>query len=147
MKRLVVTATVFVVAMSAVPAGAQAPDPGFPDSGPSFDIAPFIVLALLWAVVPFVIAVLVAQSRDEPIGSAVLLVLVLGWIGLFIVLRGQRATVRDIKGFVDDVPAERSARSEDPAEARLRVVDDLYAKGLISEQEHAERRAAILKTL
>ena len=72
-------------------------------SGPaSVNFGLFVVLALVWAGVPFAIAAGVARSRGEPIGIAILLTLVLGWIGLIIVLYGQRRTVRSIDAFIED---------------------------------------------
>jgi hypothetical protein len=45
------------------------------------------------------------------------------------------------------VPTERVATLADTPEARLRRLDDLLYQGLLSEQEHQDRRKAIIFTL
>ncbi len=129
--------------------------------GHSINLAPFIVLAVLWSAVPFAIAVGVAQSRNEPVGSAVLLVIVLGWIGLFIVLYGQRRAVDDVGRLVHSAPApapatgstaptgaapaaEASDVSTHAVGERLETLDALYDQGVITVAERDRRRAAIL---
>ena len=66
--------------------------PGVGGSASSFNLAPFFLIALLWSAVPLLIAVAAARSRNEPVGLAVLLTLVFGWIGLVVVIAGQRKT-------------------------------------------------------
>jgi hypothetical protein len=115
-------------------------------SGPN--LVPFVFLALLWSAVPFAIAVGLARSRGEPVGTAVLLILVLGWIGLLIVVYGQRRAAGDVGRLLN--PVETTARSAPPPEspeARLRKIEDLHALGLISDEERTTRRAAILDRL
>jgi hypothetical protein len=134
--------------------GRSTPGPG----GHTLNLAPFIVLAVLWSVVPFVIAIGVAQSRNEPVGSAVLLVIVLGWIGLFIVLYGQRRAVGDVDRLVNPAPpptpptpptaataaTESSDASTHAVGERLGTLDALYDQGVITVDERDRRRAAIL---
>jgi hypothetical protein len=135
--------------------GRSTPGPG----GHSLDLAPFVVLVVLWSVVPMVIAVAVAQSRGEPVGTAVLLILVLGWIGLFIVLYGQRRAVDDVGRLVNQsapspppaTPPPTSASStvasetsSDAVGERLGTLDTLCAQGVITADERDRRRAAIL---
>jgi hypothetical protein len=43
--------------------------------------------------------------------------------------------------------SEESGISESPVEQRLRQLDDLKVKGLLSESEYVERKAAIIATL
>lgn len=117
------------------------------------NIAPFLILIVIWSVVPFAIAASVARSRGEPVGTAVLLTLVLGWIGLVIVLYGQRRVAGDV-GRLMGTPAppgtarasQPPARSQSPAE-RLRAIDELHAQGLITDEEHDRRRRAIVDSL
>ncbi len=108
-------------------------------SSSSSNLAPFIFLVLVWSAVPFVIAVSVARSRREPVGTAVLLTLVLGWIGLLIVIYGQRRSAADVARWVHPPPT--SARE------RLRVIDELHAQGLISDAERDARRSAVIDAL
>jgi hypothetical protein len=121
---------------------------------PGFDIAPFLVIAVLWSLVPLVIAIAVSSSRNEPVGLAVGLVVVLGWIGLLIVLYGQRRTVADVGRLVNDpstpaaapasTPPEASGESSGPVRERLGTLEDLYSQGVITVDERDRRRAAIL---
>jgi hypothetical protein len=121
---------------------------GFDGGGSAPSLVPFLFLALIWSVVPFVIAVSLARSRGEPVSTAVLLTLVLGWIGLLIVVYGQRRVAGDIAHVMSsDGPAGRSAPSTESPEARLRKIDDLHALGLITDEERATRRAAIVDRL
>jgi len=113
-------------------------DSGFGGRGSASNVWPFLFLALLWSAVPFAIAVGLARSRGEPVGTAVLLTLVLGWIGLVIVFYGQRRAARDVGRLL--TPAESP-------EARLRKLDELHALGLITDEERTTRRAAILDRL
>jgi hypothetical protein len=124
--------------------------PGSPDTGGSAtNLLPLLFLALIWSAVPFVIAASLARSRNEPVGTAVLLTLVLGWIGLLIVVYGQRRAAADVGRLVHDDPHRGSASDtslSSPSE-RLRMIDDLHAKGLITDEERASRRAAVLDRL
>ena len=74
--------------------------------------------------------------------------LVLGWIGLLIVVYGQRRAADDVGRLLS--PAQTTARSAPTAEspeARLRKIEELHALGLITDEERATRRAAILDRL
>ena len=124
------------------------------DSTSSFpNLGPILFLMLLWSVVPFVIAISLARSRGEPVSSAVLLILVLGWVGLLIVVYGQRRTVADV-GRLVHAPAPAASAVQPSAVQpsastadRLRTIDDLHAQGLITDEERNHRRSAILDTL
>jgi hypothetical protein len=110
------------------------------------NLAPLLFLAVLWSAVPFAIAV-GARSRGEPVGTAVLLTLVLGWIGLLIVVYGQRRAADDVGRLLDPTATARSTPTPESPAARLRQIDDLHALGLITDEERATRRAAILDRL
>ncbi len=118
----------------------------------SLNLAPFIFLVLFWSAVPFVVAVSVARSRHEPVGTAVLLTLVLGWIGLLIVIYGQRRAAADVGHWVTPTPSPSPTSTSTstpttPASERLRVIDDLHAQGLISNAERDARRSAVIDAL
>jgi len=109
----------------------------------------FIMWALLWTLVPLVIAVMWAVERRESVGMAIILTIFLGWIGLAIVYFGQRRVV----GAVDRVltpsraPAANlraSASGTNGIAQRLRVLDGLHASGTITDEEYATRRRDIL---
>jgi hypothetical protein len=127
-------------------------DPTGAGSTPNF--LPFIFLVLLWSAVPFLIAAGLARSRGEPVGTAVLLTLVLGWVGLLIVVYGQRRTVDDIAGLAGragatdiSTPSGSPVAAPDAAATRLARIEDLHARGLITDAERESRRAAILDQL
>jgi hypothetical protein len=63
-------------------------------------------LFVLWAVIPLVLAVVLARAQNESVGMAVLLTLILGWIGLAIVWYGQRRTVASAVRTVDTATAD-----------------------------------------
>lgn len=131
------------------------------EAGPGAGLGGFFVLALLWAGIPLVIAGVVASSREESVGVAVLLTLVLGWIGLAIVVFGQRKTVESVAraaGTVTAGAAPYGAAGTGPAHTgppdssdmmaqRLRRLDDMHAQGVINDEERAARRAAILNEI
>jgi hypothetical protein len=73
------------------PFGLSGPGSSHSNLGSIFVV--FLVLAIVWSLVPFGIGVAVASSRGESVGVAVLLILVLGWIGLAVVCFGQRRTL------------------------------------------------------
>jgi hypothetical protein len=116
--------------------------------GSSINLAPFFFLALLWSVVPLVIAMSVASSRGEPLGSAVLLTIVFGWIGLFIVLYGQRRTAEAVGRMAHAPPTTvGGVDARTSAAERLRTIDDLFAQRLITGDERDQRRSAVLDEL
>ena len=81
-----------------------------PPSKPfQFDFGVLLVVAFLWSLVPFGIALFVASERGESQGTALLLVLVLGWVGLGIVLFGMKRTKSTLKEALDDEPPPPSA--------------------------------------
>lgn len=121
----------------------------------------FVVLALLWAGVPLVIASAMASSRGESMGMAILLTLFLGWVGLAIVYFGQRKTRDVIDGLRDRPPnserstpsrveakagdPEGSAIAEDaPVAARLRELARLRRDDLLTDEEYHRQRQRIL---
>lgn len=116
---------------------------------PSFpNLWPILFLMLVWSVVPFVIAISIARSRNEPVTSAVLLILVLGWVGLLIVVYGQRRAVADVGRLVQTpAPPPRVAQPSASTADRLRTIEDLHTQGLITDVERDRRRSAILDSL
>jgi hypothetical protein len=124
-------------------------------TGSAPNILPFLFLALIWSAVPFLIAVSIARSRDEPVSTAVLLTLVLGWIGLLIVVYGQRRAAGDVGLLMHSAPTGtpmRTAPVSDTSAARsvrerLQTIEDLYAQGVISTVERDSRRAVIVDQL
>lgn len=64
--------------------------------GPSFGA--FLTFAIFWSLIPFVLALVMAGQRGESMGGAVLLTLVLGWIGLAVVYFGQRRARQVVEG-------------------------------------------------
>lgn len=110
----------------------------------------FIIFGILWSLVPFAIACVMASNRGESVGGAVLLTLVLGWFGLLIVYSGQKK----VAGAVDRIlepsvaaapaPTPRPASSARSVADRLRELESLRDGGLVTEDEYADRRGAIL---
>jgi hypothetical protein len=124
------------------------------DPGPNL-LAPIIIVAIFWSLIPLLIAFGAARSRNEPVGTAVLMTLVLGWVGLIIVLYGQRRAASDLAGLVNRAPPAPSPMAASPAapaaaapadgvRERLGTLDGLYAQGVITVDERDRRRAAIL---
>ena len=110
----------------------------------------FLVIALLWSLVPLCVAVALARRRGESPAMAVLLTLFLGWIGLAIVYFGQSNTRRSLEG----VAASAAARPPPPPgpsaespEDRLQRLDRLLAEKLLTEAEYAEQRRRIVEAL
>jgi hypothetical protein len=147
------------------------------EASPQNPIAGFVLLAFLWTAIPLGIAAAVASSRGESVGLAVVLTLLLGWIGLAISLVGQRRTIDAASGAlrtamapepdragttpVDDRPLTRaeaaaaaasqplpapprSGAATSPLAERLRTLDELRTAGVITDDEHARRREAII---
>ena len=98
---------------------------------------PLIVVAIFWSLVPLLIAFGVARSRNEPVGLAVLMTVVLGWLGLLIVLYGQHHAASDLSRLVDHAPPGRPRAAASPAAVRERLgtLDGLYAQGVITVDE------------
>lgn len=125
----------------------------------------FVVLALLWSGVPLVIAAMLASSRGESIGMAIVLTLFLGWIGLAIVYFGQRKSRDAVEGLMDRASEPERTRSrstteaaplspqisrvsEDaPAAVRLRELARLHRDELISDDEYQQQRQRILEQI
>ena len=60
-----------------------------PDSNSITFATGVILMAIFW-VTPLLLAAMFASRNNENVGNAVLLTMVLGWIGLYVVYRGQR---------------------------------------------------------
>lgn len=54
-----------------------------------------ILIAIFW-VTPLLLAAMFAARNNENVGNAVLLTMFLGWIGLYVVYRGQRRSAEDL---------------------------------------------------
>ena len=122
-----------------------------------------LLLVLLWSLVPFGIAVWLASARGESVGSAVLLTLVLGWVGLAIVYFGQGKTRETVEGLAQRIVPPRQERSptdlrldspdgRDVSEAvdgetRLRRLGRLRAENLLTDEEFKEQRQRIIDSL
>ncbi len=121
--------------------------PGGFGEGPSFPIGGFLMLALLWAAAPAAIGGFVAADRGQSVGLAILLGIFLGWIGLLIVVVAFKPEVATATRSVLDratgppPPARRDARS------RLEDLERLREGGLITDEEYASRRTAILEDI
>jgi hypothetical protein len=115
--------------------------------GAGLGLGAFFVIALLWAGVPLVIAASLASGRGESVGTAVLLTLALGWIGLAIVAFGQRRAADTVTSYAQPAMAGPGATDGDPMAERLRRIDDLHRQGLITDEERAQRRDAALDDL
>lgn len=81
---------------------------------------------------------------------------VLGLLAAFVSMSGKNHTAKKPPRVrVDDLPAvkpqavpiERVATLADTPEARLRRLDELLSKGLLSADEHQEQRVAIISML
>ncbi len=112
----------------------------------------FIVIALVWGITPAIISGVIARSRGQSVGLAVLLGLILGWIGLLIVVLAFKPNVvEQARGVASEI-LKPSAPPEPPAmprdtSARLTELEDLSKQGLITREEYAARRAAILEQI
>ena len=110
----------------------------------------FIVIALLWGITPAVISGFIASSRGQSVFTAVLLGLILGWIGLLIVVLAFKPNVVEkAKGVVSEVlqPAAAPEQPHRDTTARLTELEDLSRRGLITQEEYTARRAAILEQI
>jgi len=112
-------------------------------------IGVFIAIALLWAAAPAVISGFIASARGQNVGLAVVLGLFLGWIGLLIVLVAfkQRVSAEApslIAETVGSRPSRSAAMPPRTTSARIAELDDLKQQGLITPDEYASRRQAIL---
>lgn len=113
----------------------------------------FILFAILWAAAPAVIGGFVASSRGQSVGIAVLLCILLGWLGLLIVALVMKPNVTAAaRNIVDSAsrpdwgqtPASGSRAS---AVSRLKELDELRAQNMITADEYASRRAEILREI
>jgi hypothetical protein len=112
--------------------------PGAPGEGSGF--GGFLVIALLWAALPMVIAGSIASSRGQSVGLAVLLTLVLGWIGLLIVVVLQKPEI--VEAARNTVAA---AGGNDVAD-QIRKLGALRDEGLLTEEEFTAKKARLLGT-
>jgi hypothetical protein len=136
-------------------------DPGFtgiPESRSSSGaFGAFLLFALLWAATPAVIAGAVASSRQQSVGLAVVLGILLGWIGLVIVLFLKPGAVEAARSTVSAVAAptpvfmtpsvSMPTGSGRDAASRLAELEELRERGLITEGEYTARRTAILQEI
>lgn len=131
-------------------------DSGVPGGGA---FAGFLVIALLWAITPAIIGAVMASQRQQSVGLAILICLVLGWIGLVIVAVLFKPEVAGAARNVIDRANEPIARPPIPppppaaapktrtVEERLRELNSLQEGGLITAAEHTRRKEAILDEL
>ncbi len=96
-----------------------------------------------------VIAAVVAGNRGENVGTALLLTLFLGWIGLAIVVFGQNRAAATAGALATAAGSASTTvhAGADVVANRLRRIDDLHAQGLITDEERAEQRASVLNDL
>lgn len=110
----------------------------------------FVVLAILWAAAPAVIGGIVASNRGQNVGLAVVLCIVAGWIGLLIVIFAFKpevaAAARGLADIAARPPQTASAPHRD-SQARLEELERLKREDLITGEEYASRRAAILEDI
>lgn len=123
--------------------------PGRAGSGPGSAFGAFLLVAILWAAAPAVISGMIASSRGQSVGLAVLLGIALGWIGLIIVAVAFKPEVKAAARNVIDTasrstPAAGLGTSRRGVAARLEELEDLKRRGLITAAEYASRREAIL---
>lgn len=104
-------------------------------TGISGAVGLFIMLGILWAAVPLFIAVRMARDRGDRPGIAVLYTLAGGWLGLALYHASTRQRPPE--------PTPTAPPTRAIAE-RLIAIDELLAQGMITTEEHAGRRAAIL---
>ena len=113
----------------------------------------FFAFALVWSLIPLVIAVTMAGSRGESIGMAVLLTLVLGWIGLAIVWFGQKKSQAAVEGLAGGStapprpPPPQAAPVADDPEERLRRLERLHQDRLVGDEEYRQQRERILGSI
>ena len=102
-----------------------------------------VVFALIWIAVPMVVAAVMASNRGESVGMAILLTLLLGWIGLAIVYFGQRKAI----SVVDNLASGAATEPVDKRSVadRLQALEELLRSRLITQDEFDARREAILK--
>jgi hypothetical protein len=122
-------------------------------------IVTILLLGLIWSTVPAIASYHVAKNAGQPTGVAILLGLVLGWVGLLVVYLMSRSDTRAYAhGAVDAMgprqpypspsygfqpPPPPTAPAADPG-TRLEVLDRLREGGQITDDEYAARRQTIL---
>jgi putative oligomerization/nucleic acid binding protein len=126
----------------------EVPVRSIPVGGPGVGVVGlFFLLALVFSVAPAALAGMLASSRGQSVGLAVVLALLLGWIGLIIVavaFKPQVAEeVRNLSSRVLAPPAPNPGPSRD-TRARIEELNDLRERGLITPEEYASRRESIL---
>lgn len=113
--------------------------------------AGFLVFALLWAAIPPFIGAGIAAKHGTSVGLAIALCIFLGWAGLALVYfasdRSRRAmTLGTIdRAFGGNQPTVSPQTTS--VEERLRKLDDLHARGVLSAEERAQRRREILEEI
>lgn len=106
--------------------------------GQSSGFGTFVFFAVLWAILPMVIAGGVASSRGQSVGLAVLLGLVLGWIGLLIVVFLQNPEV------VDAARNTIAASARGDVADQIRKLGQLRDEGLLTDEEFRAKKAKLL---
>jgi len=125
------------------------PSPGIPGGG---FFATFLVFALLWSTIPAIAGGMIASSRGQSVGIAVLLGIALGWIGLLIVVLAFKPEVTTAARNVIGAAANRDGWSPPPpprrdTTSRLQELERLKREGLVTDAEYASRRERILNDL
>ncbi len=126
--------------------------------------AMLFVFALIWSVIPPIAAYQIAKNNGQSTGVAILLGLLLGWVGLLIVYLMGRSDTRYAAHHVIEELGPRPPRPPQPpyppappappappggtdVAARLTRLDRLRTDGVVTDEEYAAKRAAIIDAL
>lgn len=113
--------------------------PGEDAGGSGFE--GLVVFALLWSLVPMVIAASVASSRGLKPGLAVLITLAFGWLGLFFLLYVRDGSLT-LKADATDSTRERTSSGSVADE--IRKLGELRDQGVLTEEEFRAGKARLL---
>jgi uncharacterized membrane protein YedE/YeeE len=102
-------------------------------------VAVLVIAVLFFCVLPTFLSYSIASSRNQNVGTALALGLFLGWVGVFV----QAYVLKPEATAGTTLPRPPVA---DPAQ-RLAQLEELKTKGLITPEEYASRREAILGQL
>ena len=114
--------------------------PGEAPSGGSF--GGLLTLALLWSALPMIIGASIAASRGQSVGLAIVVTLVLGWLGLALVAFLQREEVVETAAEV----VQRAREPRRDAVDQIRRLAELRDEGLLTEEEFATKKRQVLET-